>query len=237
MTNATSTANGEASTPDARPEGGTNAADQLGPIRIVRGVGEEMLGAAARYVMWRTEEDYGYGHIPEWHWDMDAARDTYEHTPGQALWVALTPVDDGAVGADAVGDPAPGTLDVVLPGQTTRERIVGTAAIRAGGPKGAMHPPELIATYGDPATTAQIVRVMIAPEARRRGIASRFVAIATDFTRDAGYERLYLHTNALVPGALEFWRRHAEEVYDARGTDYDADPRFETVHFEIPLHA
>lgn len=236
MTNATSTSNSDVTTPDAHLE--TSPADHtptLGPIRIVRAVGEEMLDAAAQYVMWRTQEDYGYGHIPEWHWDMDAARDTYEHTPRQALWVALTPIGEGHT--DAASDPTPGTLAVTLPGQPTRERIVGTTAIRAGGPKGDMHPPELIATYRDPATTAQIVRVMIAPEARRRGIASRFVAIATAFTREAGYERLYLHTNALVSGALEFWRRYAEEVYDARGTEYDADPRFETVHFEIPLHA
>lgn len=178
-------------------------------IRVTPALTPQALEAAREFILRRTQEDYGYGHQPQWHWDIDAAEDTYVTNPRQRLWVALAGPE--------------------------QEQIVGTVAIRAGGPASPPHPPELAARYPEAESVAQLVRLMVEPAYRRRGLASELVDTATQFARDADYAQLYLHTNALVPGAVEFWRRRAVQTYDARGTAYDPDPRFATVHFEIPL--
>lgn len=179
-------------------------------IRITPALTTQTLDGARDFILRRTQEDYGYGHQPQWHWDIDAAVDTYVTNPRQRLWVALA-------------------------GPAHERRIVGTVAIRGGGPAAPPHPPELAARYADAESVAQLVRLMVDPTCRRQGLASELVRTATQFARDAAYAQLYLHTNALVPGALEFWRCNAVQIYDARGTAFDPDPRFATVHFEIPL--
>lgn len=225
-------------------------------LRIVRAETDPLLEAARDFLLWRTEADYGYGYEPAWHWDLDDPRSTYVANPRQALWVALAPaftVSDGGaragenaahvdgetgheVAVSAPGEPPRrGELPAPLPGQLSRERVVATVAIRMGGPKVPPHPPMFAERYPDPPAVAQLVRLMVSPDHRRLGLASSMTRTAVDFAQESGYSIVYLHTNALVPGALEFWRRNAVEVYDARGTEYDEDPRFETVHFEIPL--
>ena len=60
--------------------------------------------------------------------------------------------------------------------------------------------------YNGP-TIAQLLRVYIARSHRRRGVARGLVTSARHFVASAGgYETIYLHTNASVPGAEAFWR-------------------------------
>ncbi|WP_405015684.1 hypothetical protein OHV05_00225 [Kitasatospora sp. NBC_00070] len=60
------------------------------------------------------------------------------------------------------------------------------------------------------------------------GLACAFAA------RVGGYERIYLHTNAAIPGAEPFWQETTTEVFDARPSG-EHGPGVSTVHFEIPL--
>jgi GNAT superfamily N-acetyltransferase len=73
------------------------------------------------------------------------------------------------------------------------------------------------------------------PEHRRHGLARRLVAACQEFVRaDGGFRVIYLHTNTRVPAAEPFWRSlPVVEIRDDRGEEHD--PRFATVHFELPL--
>ncbi len=147
----------------------------------------------------------------------------------------------------AGGDrPAPARATVLDEGQEVAAPalriggpVVATAAVRVGGPLSPPHPPWLAARYADRHRVAQLLRVATLPGHRRRGLARRLVAAAIDFTRrDGRYRTLCLHTNARVPGAEAFWRSMpVVEVHDARGDATEQDPRFETIHFELPLGA
>ncbi|MGY2090209.1 GNAT family N-acetyltransferase [Nocardia gipuzkoensis] len=71
-----------------------------------------------------------------------------------------------------------------------------------------------------------------APEHHRRGLATRLVRAAVDYVSETPeFDRLYLHTDARTPGALDFWLTFDEIVHDARLPG----PGFQTVHLEIPL--
>lgn len=145
---------------------------------------------------------FGHGYVPRWHADViDPGRAYFDH-PRQRLFVAA--LDD---------------------------EIVGTAAVRADGPKSPPHAPWIARRYPS-GTTAQIFRVYIRPEHRRNGLARALVDLACRFVADTpGYETIYLHTNAAVDGAEPFWRSIAKEIHDGR-TDPNHSP---AVHFEIPL--
>ncbi|MFB8003316.1 GNAT family N-acetyltransferase [Nocardia sp. NPDC056000] len=157
----------------------------------------------ARSVMLDTfYTDLGYGYLPEHHDDViDPARVYLSH-PHQRLWIAE---HDG--------------------------RVVATTAIRARGPRTPPHPAWLTARYPDH-TTAQLFRVYVRPDHRRHGLATELVHRAIEFVRGTEvFDRLYLHTDANSPGALDFWTSLGTIVLD------DRDPRrqFQTVHLEIPL--
>jgi len=157
----------------------------------------------ARAVIVRVlEEDLGYGYVPEWHWDLDDMQTVYLANPRQALFVA---VDNAS------------------------SQIVGTTAVRTGGPKSPPHPLWLAERY-DSSRTAQLMRVYVVAEQRRRGIARALVEAAKNFVKaEGGYDVIYLHTSAGIPGAEAFWRSAATtEVYDARGED-----TWNAIHFEI----
>ncbi|MGY1937609.1 GNAT family N-acetyltransferase [Nocardia gipuzkoensis] len=80
--------------------------------------------------------------------------------------------------------------------------------------------------------TAQLFRVYVRPEHHRRGLATRLVRAAVDYVSETPeFDRLYLHTDARTPGALDFWLTFGEIVHDARLPG----PGFQTVHLEIPL--
>ncbi|GAA4915099.1 GNAT superfamily N-acetyltransferase [Nonomuraea thailandensis] len=157
----------------------------------------------ARRVMLDTfYREFGYGYRPEWHWDVIDLVGTYLRPERHTLVVALH-----------------------------GEEVVGTTAVRAGGPKSPPHPEWLGRLYPD-AGTAQLFRVYVDPGHRRRGLAREMVAQARRFVADAGYHALYLHTDTRVEGAEKFWSSVAEPVFDGR----DGDPEhFQTVHFEIAL--
>ncbi|GAA3967675.1 GNAT family N-acetyltransferase [Actinomadura viridis] len=158
----------------------------------------------ARGVMLDTfYRDLGYGYRPEWHRDVIDLEETYLRTPRHALFVA------------ARGG-----------------QIVGTAAVRAQGPRNPPHPAWLTERYPDH-RTAQLFRVYVRREHRRNGLARALVGRARDFVAATpGYERLYLHSDTRSDGAEPFWRSVAEVVHDERDGNPD---HFQTVHYEIPL--
>ena len=162
---------------------------------------------SARATMLRVlDEDLKTGFVPKWHADLDRLNEVYLESPRNALFVA---VDD-------------------ISGQT-----VGTCAVRPGGPWSPPHPAWLAEKY-DNDETAQIFRVYIAREHRRRGAARALVnAAARWIATEPGYRVIYLHTNPTVPGAEAFWRSMpTTEIYDDRGTRSDGGA---AVHFELAI--
>ncbi|WP_436495155.1 GNAT family N-acetyltransferase [Actinokineospora sp. HUAS TT18] len=158
----------------------------------------------ARGVMLDTfYREFSYGYQPQWHADAIDPRAAYLAPPRHALFVAV------------LGD-----------------EVVATTGVRAQAPKSPPHP-EWIARRYPPETTAQLFRVYVRPEHRRFGLARSLVHLATEFVAATpGYERLYLHTDARVPGVDKFWGSLAVEILDARDGDPD---HFQTIHYEIPL--
>jgi GNAT superfamily N-acetyltransferase len=81
--------------------------------------------------------------------------------------------------------------------------------------------------------TAQLLRVYIAADHRRRGVARNLVEHARQFAEQVGYQTIYLHTNASVPGAEAFWRTMPTTlIYDGRGNSAGYS---EAVHFELAV--
>ncbi|MFF8228050.1 GNAT family N-acetyltransferase [Streptomyces caelestis] len=160
----------------------------------------------ARRVMLDTfYNEFGYGYVPQWHQDVVGIEGAYLDDPRHLLLVA---VHDG--------------------------EVVATTGVRSQGPKYPPHPRWLAERYPS-GSTAQLVRVYVRPEHRRRGLARTLVDAACDFIANTpGYERIYLHTNVNVEGTEAFWRSAAKEVFDARTTG-EHGPGVATVHFEIPM--
>lgn len=158
----------------------------------------------ARALMLRTfDEDFGYGYRPDYHADVDDLRGVYLDNPRHVLFVAVD---------DASGE------------------IIGTAGIRSGGLKEGFNPRWLVDRY-DAERTAQIVRVYIAREHRRRGIAQELVEAARQFVAEDGtYTRIALHTDPLSPGAERFWKAQATTlIHD------DRDGPSGSIHFEMDI--
>lgn len=57
----------------------------------------------------------------------------------------------------------------------------------------------------DAESTASIWRVFIDKKWRRNGIGSKLVSIAEEFCKNKGYKNIYLHTQKMVDGSLDFW--------------------------------
>jgi GNAT superfamily N-acetyltransferase len=162
----------------------------------------EDLGEAEAVMREVLRADLG-GYRPQWHRDLDDLEAAYLSRPGCALVVAR----------NATG-------------------IVGTAAVKPCLLASPPSPPWLAREYNRP-EVCQLVRVWVAAGARRcgvgRALAERAVAWSVG---SGGYRRVYLHTDASVPGAEAFWRSlPTREVYDGR-----PDP-FHTVHFEFDVDA
>jgi GNAT superfamily N-acetyltransferase len=155
---------------------------------------------AVRAFMLRIfEQDYGYGYQPQWHWDYDDLVGTYFENPRHALILAL---------------------------DTQTDEIVGTAGLRSGGPTS---PDWLAERYQPTERTAQIVRVFVHAEHRRRGIARLLVEELRQFVHGVGeYDVICLHTES----AVDFWQAlGCTLVHDGR----TADPPEPSVHFELAL--
>jgi RimJ/RimL family protein N-acetyltransferase len=181
----------------------TSAAPVKGGFTVRRARPED-LDQAKQVIRDVLDQDLG-GYDPHMHWDLERLKETYLDNPRYALFVAV----DNQTG-----------------------EVIGTTAVRPGGPKSPPHPKWLCDRY-DPEKTAQLFRVYINPVHRRRGSARAMVEAARQFVADeGGYEVLYLHTNPSSPNAEAFWRSMATtEIYDAR-KDGSGMP---TLHFEMSI--
>lgn len=150
------------------------------------------------------ERDYGYGYDPRWHYDLDDLRGFYLDYPRQALFVAVD---------DATG------------------RLAGTAASKVPRLTAPPHPTAIVARY-DPARTAELTRVFVAPAYRRRGLARTLVDAARRWVAAAGgFDVITLHSAS----AVEFWRAlPATEVLDARRPGATG-PLAGSVYFELTI--
>ena len=72
--------------------------------------------------------------------------------------------------------------------------------------------------------TASIWRLMVDEKYRRHGLARRLVGVMEDFAKDAGYDKMYLHTHRYLDAALPFWKSLNYEI-TLEEDDYD-----ETTH-------
>jgi SAM-dependent methyltransferase/GNAT superfamily N-acetyltransferase len=175
---------------------------------IRRAISPADLAGARDVVLASFGTDFEYGFEARWHWDLDHMREVYVDNPRQAMFVAV--------------DPA-GT-------------VAATTAVVIGGPNVPPHAEWIGAHYPKDPSVAQLIRVVTSPAHRRLSLARHLVAAAQAFARSARYRVIYLHTNAKVPAAQPFWESlPVKVVHDARGDE--GDERFETIHYELDLHA
>ena len=166
---------------------------------LVRPVQSADLPGVAVHMRGMLDRELG-GYDPRLHADVDDLAGEYLDRPGRTLLVC-----------------------------TVEGALAGTASVRPGGPRPEFVPPWLTARYAE-RRVAQVCRVWVDPGHRRLGVGRRLATAAARWAFDeGGYETVCLHTNASVPGALDFWRAFpgAFDVHDAR-----PDP-WSTVHFEI----
>ncbi|MBF8290579.1 MAG: hypothetical protein HW391_1547 [Chloroflexi bacterium] len=140
--------------------------------------------AAAEALMRRTvEEDFGTKYDPTYHRDIADLAGSYLEPARHRLFVVT---DD-----------------------TTGE-VIGTGGIRVGRLRGG--PAHLVRRY-DGEETAQLVRIYVRREDRRRGIAHAVVRECLAFAlAEGGYSIIALHTFPHSPGALPFWQSVATQV-------------------------
>lgn len=149
--------------------------------------------------------DFGTGYVPRWHGDIIDPVAAYLGSARHTLLVAVEPVE---------GD------------------VVATAALDSRGPAYPPNPRHVAERFPS-GRTAQLRRVYVRPEHRRRGLARRLVEELMAFAEaDGGYRSVYLHTDPSVPGAEGFWRSLGKLVHDERE---DAGGGQGIVHFEIPM--
>ncbi|WP_409468344.1 GNAT family N-acetyltransferase [Streptomyces sp. HC307] len=160
----------------------------------------------ARAVMLDTVyRDFGTGYVPRWHGDIIDPAAAYLVPARHTLLVAVDQSDGS---------------------------VVATAALDSRGPASPPNPRDVAERF-PPGETAQLRRVYVRPEHRRRGLARRLVDALVAFAEaDGGYRSAYLHTDPAVPGAEGFWRSCAKMVHDERE---DPGGGQGIVHFEIPL--
>ncbi|TBU82125.1 GNAT family N-acetyltransferase [Pseudomonas daroniae] len=78
--------------------------------------------------------------------------------------------------------------------------------------------------------TVEIVRLFVAPQFRRFGLARALYARLHEHAADAGVQVLYLHTHPFLPGAIRFWEKQGFAVVDV-----EADPLWQTTHMQCLL--
>lgn len=161
--------------------------------------------APARAVMLDTVyRDFRTGYVPRWHGDVIDPVGAYLTPARHTLLVAV----------DADGE------------------VVATGALDSRGPAHPPNPAHVAERYPS-GVTAQLRRVYVRPEHRRRGLARRLVDELLAFAAaDGGYRAVYLHTDPAVEGAEPFWRSLAKVVHDERE---DAGGGQGIVHFDVPL--
>ncbi|MEV8592803.1 GNAT family N-acetyltransferase [Streptomyces sp. NPDC052012] len=171
----------------------------------IRTAGPADLDRARAVMLDTVYRDFGTGYVPRWHGDIIDPAAAYLAPPRHTLLVALDP---------------------------DNEDVVATAALDSRGPAHPPNPQHLAERYPS-GETAQLRRVYVRPEHRRRGLARRMVGELLDFAAaDGGYRAVYLHTDPSVPGAEAFWRSLGKVVHDERE---DTGGGNGVVHFEIPM--
>ncbi|MDX3112463.1 GNAT family N-acetyltransferase [Streptomyces scabiei] len=186
----------------------------------IRPAGPEDLDGARAVMLDTVYRDFGSGYVPHWHGDIIDPSAAYLAPERHTLLVAL----DGGNGRRG-GNGGRG-------GKGRKGEVVATAALDSRGP---VHPPNPrhVAERYPPGTTAQLRRVYVRREHRRRGLARRLVAELLAFAAaDGGYRSVYLHTDPAVEGAEAFWRSLGTVVHDERE---EADGGQGIVHFDVPL--
>lgn len=149
--------------------------------------------------------DFGTGYVPRWHADIVDPAAAYLVPARHTLLVALDPRDHD---------------------------VVATAALDSRGPAHPPNPRHLAERFPS-GETAQLRRVYVRPEHRRRGLARRLVDELLAFAAaDGGYRAVYLHTDPAVPGAESFWRSLGKLVHDEREDPAGGQG---VLHFEIPM--
>lgn len=78
--------------------------------------------------------------------------------------------------------------------------------------------------------TVEIVRLFVAPQFRRFGLARALYVRLREHAAAAGVQVLYLHTHPFLPGAIRFWERQGFAVVDV-----EADPLWQTTHMQCLL--
>ncbi|MFF9492449.1 GNAT family N-acetyltransferase [Streptomyces flaveolus] len=161
---------------------------------------------AARAVMLDTVyRDFGTGYVPRWHGDVIDLDGAYLSPARHTLLVAVDERDG---------------------------EVVATGALDSRGPAHPPNPRHVAERYPS-GVTAQLRRVYVRPEHRRRGLARRIVDELLAFAAaDGGYRAVYLHTDPAVTGAEPFWRSLAKVVHDER-EDVGGGQR--VVHFDVPM--
>lgn len=150
--------------------------------------------------------DFGTGYVPRWHADIIDPEAFYLVPPRHTLLVAV--------------DERDGT-------------VAATAALDARGPAHPPNPRWLAERYPS-GETAQLRRVCVRPEHRRRGLARQLVRGLLEFAKaDGGYRAAYLHTYPHSPGAMGLWRSLGKVVLDEREEVPGGGSG--AVHFEIPI--
>lgn len=104
------------------------------------------------------------------------------------------------------------------------DKIIGTIGIRAYDKDY-----EIFKGTYDAETTASIWRVFIDKKWRRNGIGSKLVSTAEEFCKNKGYKNIYLHTQKIVDGSLDFWLSKGYKVTK------DMENELGTVHMEKRL--
>lgn len=167
----------------------------------IRPVTESHVDAAQALMRRVVEEDFLSSYDPALHRDIDDIVGTYMTPDRHVLFVAI----DHATGA-----------------------VIGTAGARDGTLHGG--PDHLVARYGG-GTTAQLVRVYVRREDRRRGVARALLASVLRFIiADGGYSTISLHTFPHSPGALAFWESVGTQVWS-----YEREGQYPQVFFEITM--
>lgn len=108
-----------------------------------------------------------------------------------------------------------------------RERVRFLVAEEAGRPVG--H-----AVLWWVAEEGELANIAVAPEARRRGVASRLLDRVLDEAERAGIHRIFLEVRASNDGAVALYRRRGFHEVGLR-RDYYADPREDARVFRLDL--
>jgi GNAT superfamily N-acetyltransferase len=161
--------------------------------------------ASVRELMVRVIElDYGYPYQSRFHADVDDPGGFYLSRPRHTLLVAV----DGA-----------------------SEELIGLGGVRQLAITAPPHPRSILARY-EPERSAELTRVFVAPEHRRRSVGRAVVAELRRWVADSGgFDVVCFHSRT----AVEFWRSFADiyEVMDTR--DGSGGPTGGQVYFEFPV--